>query len=45
VFWRGNGWFGVKFWTPTSTKILLESSLQQLSIGAIIKWWFHCEMI
>jgi hypothetical protein len=28
VFWRGNGWFEVKFWTPTSTKIPLESSLQ-----------------
>ncbi len=45
VFWRGNGWFGVKFWTPTSTKISLESSLQWLSIGAIKTWWFHCEMI
>ncbi len=45
VFWRGNGWFEVKFWTPTSTKIPIESSLQQLSIGAIITWWFYCEMI
>ena len=45
VFWRGNGWFGVKFWTPMSTKTLLESYLQQLSIGAIKTWWFHCEMI
>ena len=35
VFWRGNGWFGVKLWTPTLTKIPLESSLQWLSIGAI----------
>jgi hypothetical protein len=45
VFWRGNGWFGVKFWTPTLTKIPLESSLQRLSFGAIKTWWFHCEMI
>ncbi len=45
VFWRGNGWFGVKFLTPTSTKIPLESSLQRLSIGVIITWWFQCEMI
>ncbi len=34
-FWRGNGWFGVNFWTPTSTKIPLESSFQQLFIGVI----------
>jgi hypothetical protein len=40
VFWRGNGWFGVKFWASMSTKIPLESSLQQLSIGAITTWWF-----
>ncbi len=45
VFWRGNGWFGVKFLTPTSTKIPLESSLQQLSIGAIKTWQCYCEMI
>ncbi len=45
VFWRGNGWFKVKFWSPTLTKILLESSLQQLSFGAIKTWWFYCEMI
>jgi hypothetical protein len=36
VLWRGNGWFGVKFWTPTSAEILLERSLHQLSIGAKI---------
>ncbi len=45
VFWRGNGWFGVKLWTPTSTKIPLESSLQWLSIGAIKTWQFYFEMI
>ncbi len=39
-FWRGNGWFGVNYWTPTSTKILLESSFQWLSIGVIKTWWF-----
>ncbi len=45
VIWRGRGWFGVKFWTPTLTKIPLESSLQRLSIGAIkhggstVKWY------
>ncbi len=31
--WRQNGWFGHKNWTQMSTKILLESSFQQLSIG------------
>jgi hypothetical protein len=36
VLWRGNGWFGVKFWTPTSAEILLERSFHQLSIGAKI---------
>jgi hypothetical protein len=35
VFWRGNGWSGVKFWTQTLTTIPLESSLQRLSIGVI----------
>jgi hypothetical protein len=45
VFWRRNGWFGVKFWTSALTKIPLESSLQRLSIGAIKTWWFYCEMI
>ncbi len=45
VFWRGNEWFGVKFWTPTLTKIPLESFLQQLSIGAMKTWWLDCEMI
>ena len=40
VFWRGNGWFGVKFWIPMLTKIPLESSLQRLSIGARKTWWF-----
>jgi hypothetical protein len=34
-FWRGNGWFGVNFWPPTSTKIPLESSFQGLFIGVI----------
>ena len=43
--WRGNGWFGVDFWTQTSTKIPLESSFQRLSIGAIKTLWFLCEMI
>jgi hypothetical protein len=43
-FWRGNGWFGVNFLTPTSTKILLESSFQRLFIGVINTWWFQCEI-
>jgi hypothetical protein len=34
-FWRGNGWFRVNYWTPTSTKIPLESSFQLLSIDVI----------
>jgi hypothetical protein len=34
------GWFGVNFWTQTSTKIPLESSFQRLSIDAIKTWWF-----
>jgi hypothetical protein len=45
VLWRGNGWFGVKSWTPTSAEILLERSLHQLSIGANIIVWFCCKMI
>jgi hypothetical protein len=44
-FWRGNGWFGVNFWTPTSTKIPLESSFQRLSIDVIKTWWFYCKII
>jgi hypothetical protein len=36
VLWRENGWFGVKFWTPKSTEILLERSFHQLSIDAKI---------
>jgi hypothetical protein len=39
------GWFGVNFWTQTSTKIPLESSDQGLSIGVIKIWWFPCEII
>jgi hypothetical protein len=34
VLWRGNGWFGVKFWTPMSAEISLERSLHQLFIDA-----------
>ncbi len=34
VLWRGNGWFGVKFWTPKFAEILLERSFHQLSIDA-----------
>jgi hypothetical protein len=34
VLWGGNGWFAVKFWTPTSAEISLERSLHQLSISA-----------
>jgi hypothetical protein len=29
------GWFGVNFWTQTTTKIPLENSDQELSIGVI----------
>ncbi len=43
--WRGNGWSRVNFWTQTLTKILLQSSFQRLSIGAIKTWWFKCEII
>jgi hypothetical protein len=39
------GWFGVNFWTQTSTKIPLESSDQRFLIGAIKIWWFLCEII
>ncbi len=35
-----NCWFGVKFQTQMSTKILLESSDQGLSIGVIKMHWF-----
>ncbi len=45
VLWRGNGWFGVKFQTPTSTKILLERSLHQLFIGVKITGWLCCKTI
>ncbi len=38
VLWRGNWWFGVKIWTPTSAEISLERSLHQLSIDAIKTW-------
>ncbi len=44
-FWRGNGWFGVNFWTQTPTKIPLESSFQRRSINLIKTWWFQFEII
>jgi hypothetical protein len=40
VLWRGNGWFGVKFWTPKSAEISLEMSFHQRSIDAKITGWF-----
>ncbi len=43
--WWRNGWFGLKKWTQTSTKIPLESSLQRLPIGVIKTWWLRCEII
>ncbi len=39
------GWFGVNFWTQTSTKIPLESSDQGLFIGVMKIQWFYCKMI
>ncbi len=42
--WWENGWFGPKKWTQTSTKILLESSFQRLSIGVknmVVPKWNH----
>ncbi len=43
--WWEISWFGVNFWTQTSTRIPLESSCQGILIGVIKIWCFFCEII